>query len=109
MFRFLWVVGAVVGITSPAQADPVTYWSLFNIEGETDFSARYVTFDTLEDMLNGTNNTGIFDSSSGGLSGRNIIGSGAEVHSHVVPEPTSLVLLGLTISGVLIQRRRRKG
>jgi hypothetical protein len=56
---FLSVVGIVVSIATPAQADP-TYWNVFNIEGESAISADIVTYGSLTDMLNDTNRLGVF-------------------------------------------------
>jgi hypothetical protein len=59
-----------------ALASPV-YWSVFNIEGESAISADYVTYATLDDMLNDTNRTGVF-SPNNFSAGRNVVGSGSD-------------------------------
>ena len=49
----------VIGIAVPAYA--ATYWSLFNIEGESAVSAQYVTYASLADMLGDSNRLGVFN------------------------------------------------
>ncbi len=55
----------------------VIYWSLFNIEGESVIPANYVTYATLDDMLNDTNRTGVFTPAGGGAA-QNVVGSGSD-------------------------------
>jgi hypothetical protein len=50
----------------------------------------------------GTNHTGIFNPSSGGLLGKNVVGSGANLPAPV-PEPSALLLL--LLAGLLARRR----
>ena len=59
------------------QAAVASYMSLFNIEGESNISAQYVTYDSLTDMLLDTNRTGVHTPESFGF-GHNIIGSGSD-------------------------------
>jgi len=77
-------------------SDGSTYWSLFNIEGESAISADYVTYATLDDMLTDSNRTGVFSPNPLGF-GSNIVGSGAFVVSPV-PVPGALWLFA---SGLL--------
>lgn len=58
-------------------SDGATYWSLFNAEGETELSAQFVTYATLDDMLGDTNRLGIFTPDHYGA-GTNIVGSGTD-------------------------------
>lgn len=53
------------------------YWNLFNIEGEDELSARYVTYASLGDMLRDTNRLDVFEPNPSGF-GRNIVGSGSD-------------------------------
>lgn len=85
---------------SGARATPI-YWSLFNIENETEQEARYVTYATLSDMLNDDNRLGVFAPDGPGTSERNIVGSGAwrrPITDPVAvsePGPNLLVLAGV--------------
>jgi rubrerythrin len=73
-YRLL-IAGAALALSAfPARA---TYWSLFNIEGESTQASRYVTYASLTDMLGDTNRVGLFDPNGGGSS-RNIVGSGSD-------------------------------
>jgi hypothetical protein len=92
-------------------SDGTMYWNLFNIEGESTASAAFVTYATLEDMLNDENRLGVFIPDGSVLAGRNIVGTGAFVVPDLppppgVPLPASvwLVVAGL---GVLAATRRR--
>ncbi len=58
-------------------SDGSTYWSLFNIEGEDQLDAIYVTYATLDDMLNDANRAGTFTPDGGGAS-VNLVGSGSD-------------------------------
>ncbi|MCG8491953.1 MAG: hypothetical protein MI743_10090 [Sneathiellales bacterium] len=60
-------------------SDGETYWSLFNSEGENRYSAEYITYSSLTDMLNDTNRTGRYspDSFDRGH-GHNVVGSGSD-------------------------------
>jgi hypothetical protein len=64
-------------IASPASA--VTYWNVFNIEGEDSIGADIVWYDTFEDMLNDENRagTGQTDGFGGGFNA-NIVGAGSD-------------------------------
>ena len=90
-------------------AAQATYWSLFNIEGESILSADYVTYATLTNMLQDTNRTGVFSPNSGGA-GRNVVGSGSDEigNGTTVPEPGTLALLGLALAGLAATRRRKQ-
>lgn len=57
-------------------SDGNVYWNLFNIELETVFSAQYVTYSNVNDMLTDTNRLGVFTPNSGG-GGRNLVGTGS--------------------------------
>jgi uncharacterized protein Veg len=66
-----------LALMSMPMAAQATYWSLFNIEGESTENANYVTYATLVDMLNDTNRLDVFVP-SGGFAGGNIVGSGSD-------------------------------
>ncbi len=83
-------------------SDGLTYWSLFNIEGESSLTASYVTYRTLDDMLRDTNRTGIFDPNATGF-GRNVVGSGATI----IPLPAAFWLLGTGIAALALAAPRR--
>lgn len=55
----------------------VSYWNIFNIEGESSSNARYVYYANLGDMLLDINRTGVF-TPSGGAAGDNVVGSGSD-------------------------------
>ena len=55
----------------------MVYWSLFNFEGENSANPAYATYNTLNDMLNGVNNTGVFTPNGQG-SVPSIVGSGSD-------------------------------
>ncbi len=75
-------------------SDGSTYWTLFNIEGETAQNANYVTYGSLLDMLLDTNRLGVFVP-SGGFAGQNVVGSGAFVVPIPAPAAVWLLLTGL--------------
>jgi hypothetical protein len=70
------LLGTAAALTIGSSAH-AAYWNVFNIEGESSSSANILTFDTVTDMLNGTNYTGIYNPSAGGLFGRNVIDAGS--------------------------------
>jgi hypothetical protein len=88
-------------------SDGTTYWNLFNIEGESAVDAAFVTYATLNDMLNDTNRTGLFIADGSVLFGVNIVGTGAEiVRNNAVSEPGTLPILALSLLGLAALRRR---
>ncbi|WP_291299096.1 PEP-CTERM sorting domain-containing protein [Elioraea sp.] len=58
-------------------SDGVTFWNVFNVEGEAAIPANIVTYATRADMLGDTNRTGLHAPNSFGFA-RNIIGSGSD-------------------------------
>jgi len=100
---------AVASLTTPAYA---TYWSLFNIEGENTASSVYVTYSTLDDMLNDANRLS-FALPDGFGAGRNVVGTGSDVFvsggggGGNVPEPATVTLFSLRIAGIGYLRRRK--
>jgi uncharacterized membrane protein YwzB len=97
-------------------SDGATYWSLFNIEGESSISADYVTYASLMDMLVDTNRLGVF-SPGGGGAGSNVVGSGASIIGAspppppaVIPLPAGLGMLASALAalGLLARRRGRR-
>jgi hypothetical protein len=90
-------------------SDGSTYWNLFNIEGESNQSAQYVTYTSLDDMLLDSNRTGMFTPNSLGF-GRNIVGSGAfsEVIPTPIPLPAGFWLLAGAIGAFFGVRLRQK-
>jgi hypothetical protein len=88
-------------------SDGTTYWNLFNIEGESDVDAAFVTYASLQDMFNDENRTGLFIADGSGLFGTNIVGTGAFTPRDPpapVPVPATLWLLAAGIA-VLAARR----
>jgi hypothetical protein len=59
-------------------SDGMTYWNLFNIEGENQQNSVYITYDSLLDMLTDTNRTGSFIPDNVGNSAENVVGSGSD-------------------------------
>ncbi|WP_186301435.1 PEP-CTERM sorting domain-containing protein [Denitromonas halophila] len=59
-------------------SDGATYWSLFNLEGESSLDAIYVTYGSLTDMLTDSNRTGSFVPNTTGASAQNVVGSGSD-------------------------------
>jgi hypothetical protein len=60
-----------------AGTDGISYWNLFNSEGNITSDAIYTTYATLDDMLNDTNRTG-FGVPDGGFAGTQIVGTGSD-------------------------------
>jgi len=92
-------------------SDGSLYWNVFNIEGESDISADFVTYATLSDMLLDQNRLGVF--TPGGAAGQNIVGSAAQPAGNnggdggnQVPEPGTFMLL---IGGVVAALGLRGG
>ncbi len=93
-----------------AGSNGLFYWSLFNEEGESGFSAQYVTYASLNDMLLDDNRLGISTPTTLGA-GPNIVGSGSDSFpspTSPVPEPASWALLtiGFGIVGSSLRRRQ---
>ncbi|WES64705.1 hypothetical protein P0L94_01225 [Microbacter sp. GSS18] len=61
-----------------AGSDGSTFWSLFNAEEESAASAVFVTYGSLDDMVNDENRVGLFFPDGNGF-GQNIVGTGAGV------------------------------
>ena len=92
-------------------SDGSTYWNLFNIEGENQQNAVYITYASRIDMLNDTNRTGSFVPNTTGGSARNVVGSGASVMPKTaIPEPAALTLFcaGLLGLGIALRNRKRQ-
>ncbi len=96
-------------------SDGTTYWSLFNIEGESSIASDYVTYGSLTDMLADANRTGTFTMSG---AGRNIVGSGAGMlavapppppPAAVIPLPAGFWLLGTALAVLGCAAGRRAG
>ena len=95
-----------------AGSDGTTYWSLFNVEGETTLNAQFATYGALTDMLNDENRTGVFTPDGSGIFGRNIVGSGAFAASRTllpIPLPASGFLLIAALAGLGLTYQRSRG
>src|SRR5690606_39007836 len=80
MLRSIQAIAAAVGFVVAgafAHAAPI-YYNVFNVEAENEFEAAFVTYDTLEDMFNDENRTGLFIADGVPPFGRNIVGSGSD-------------------------------
>jgi hypothetical protein len=87
-------------------SDGNAYWNLFNIEGESDLSSQYVTYNSLSDMLLDANRLDVFTPNTSGV-GHNIIGSSAFILPSVtVPEPPTAGLLLIGFLGLAISLYR---
>ena len=75
IFGILAVV-ALGTLASSIPAHAVSYWTVFNPEGESTASAAIVTYNSLTDMVSDTNRVGDFFPI--GSLGRNIIGRGSD-------------------------------
>lgn len=86
-------------------SDGTTYWSVFNVEGESALSAVIVTYATLTDMLNDTNRTGGFNP---GGAANNVVGSGADIRGALpIPEPDAASVLAAALAALAAVRPRR--
>ena len=106
----LWLAIFAFAIPSVATAAPL-YWNVFNIEEETAQTAQFVTYASLEDMLNDDNRLGVFnpDGFTAASVGNNIVGSGAFVRSTMgVPEPGTMILFAFGLLGVGVAAPRRR-
>jgi hypothetical protein len=91
-------------------SDGTEYWNLFNIEGESDFSAQYVTYSSLSDMLADTNRLGVFTPNDFGA-GQNLVGTGSDSFPAplpAVPEPGSwaMLVIGSALVGSALRFRK---
>jgi hypothetical protein len=77
IWKCLTTVGLVIWAGS-AGAATLKYWNLFNLEGESNLSAVFVTYATLDDMLNDENRTGSFTADGNAPFGANIVGTGSD-------------------------------
>lgn len=62
-------------------SDGDTYWSLFNIEGESVLNAQYATYNSMTDMLLDTNRLNVLTPATFGA-GHNIVGSGTDGNAY---------------------------
>ena len=104
--------GAAVNVVGSG-SDGTNYWNLFNAEGESAADAVFITYATLNDMLNDTNRTGsgVPDGFGAGV---NVVGSGAFVIPEPpvsVPEPSviSLIMAALALMFCSTKARCRPG
>ncbi len=91
-------------------SDGLTYWNVFNIEGESSVTAGIVTYGSLSDMLHDTNRLQDVSPNSQGF-GRNVVGSGSDnfpTAAGAVPEPATwgLMLVGFLALGAIVRRQR---
>jgi hypothetical protein len=99
-------LGLISTFGTAASASTV-YWSLFNVEEESQASAIYVTYGSLSDMLTDSNRTGQFVPDNTGLAAANVVGSGAFwlPEPSPVPLPATGLLLCAAIALLLFARR----
>jgi hypothetical protein len=74
------ILGAMLALfAQDARADTLTYWNLFNTEGESVSPTEFVTYASLNDMLLDQNRTGVFiaDGFSAAVAGL-LVGSGSD-------------------------------
>lgn len=87
-------------------SDGQFYWNVFNIEGESTESARFVVYGTLEDMLYDRNR--LRNVAPGPAAPQNIVGSGATIVSTRptpgVPEPSTMMLIASACCAFLARR-----
>jgi len=106
--------GAFAGNVVGSGSDDSLYWSLFNVEEETSISAAYVTYNTLNDMLNDASriNTFLPDDTFGGSFAGNVVGSGSfnvsDPDPKKVSEPSTFAVFLSAIIGFSIVRRKRR-
>jgi hypothetical protein len=109
MLRIIVLASSVAIAGGAAHAATSTYWNLFNIEGESQAPAAFVTYATLADMLGDTNRTGAFQplGFGDGSAARNVVGSGASIIPPPIPLPASAVMLVSALAALAGLRRRR--
>jgi len=79
LFCGRWASGlAALALASLTGSAHATYLSLFNEEGASDGIAAYVTYATLDDMLNDTNRVTTAQPDGHGASGNSIVGAGSD-------------------------------
>ncbi len=87
-------------------SDGTTYWNVFNIEGESQISADFVTYASLSDMLTDANRLEVYSQVGGSF--QNIVGSGAApFRAQAVPDAAQTLLLLVVSLGVVVGLRRR--
>ncbi len=97
-------------------SDGLSYWNLFNFEGEDELDSIFVTYSALTDMLNDSNRTGTFVADQTGNAARNIVGTGAFAMREdpgdpvsPVPVPASMPLLAAAFGLLFLAQRGRLG